>query len=125
MILIWDNGGSYSDHAVYFIDCGAWEPAVVELVLVACNPSRMDEGKVIAVIADAAWRDPKAVDTLADRVDPWRLMDETFWHDDAARLAALRSIPKQVLAYLVGAWRKTYPTSDLIKLLAERDEVTP
>ena len=122
MILVWDNGRCYSDHAVYFIDCGQWEPEIVERVLIACDTSRMDKGQVVAVIADATWRDPKAVDTLVDRIDPWRLMDDTFWNNDADRLAALRSIPKDVLAYLVGAWRKSYPTSDLIKLLAERDE---
>jgi hypothetical protein len=54
MILIWDNGGAYSDHAVRFLDCGPW--GVDDCVAMA--KVRDSEGYVIAVAESLDWRQP-------------------------------------------------------------------
>jgi hypothetical protein len=120
MILVWDNGKHYSDHAVHFIECGRWSPECVEKVVATCRYNGTDKGHAVAVIADAAWRDPQAIDTLAELIDPWTLCEDTYWEDDAARDSALLTIPSDMLTELAAEWRKVYPVeSDAIEALVE------
>lgn len=61
MIAIIDNGGEYSDHAIYFIDIGDADP---ERVL----PFLMSPGcALLGLAASVDWRDPAAFEPLSNR----------------------------------------------------------
>ncbi len=75
MIVIWHNGGSYSDRRIYFIDIGE---APLPGVLVAfasarlCTRADLDNSRVLLTAPEVKWRDPAAMMTLtafADEAD--------------------------------------------------------
>jgi hypothetical protein len=65
MVIIWDNGGEYSDHKVYFIDAGYDFVRLLE----RGRFRRGDRARVLAVAETIDWRDPSAVMTTASFYD--------------------------------------------------------
>ncbi len=53
MIIIWDNGGSYSDHSIHFVDVGEGEEAGMRVVWV--NLPSHGNGFVAGVVQVLAW----------------------------------------------------------------------
>jgi len=45
MIIIWDNGKHYSDHALHFIDTGAWALADVERLLGPLSDNELETAR--------------------------------------------------------------------------------
>lgn len=104
-ILVWDNGGCYSDHHVHFLNVEDRDPDVVAAVLLAYQQHNSSyKGRAIAVIQDADWRDPKAVAALTEELEPWPLT-EHYILDDEERVALMRAIPRDMLEWLVDRWR--------------------
>jgi hypothetical protein len=68
MIVIWDNGGDYSDHKILFVDAGHSSIELVR-VLERGRFRRGDRARVLAVAEAIDWRDPSAVMTLASFYD--------------------------------------------------------
>jgi hypothetical protein len=121
MILVWDNGGSYSDHKVSFVDCGDWDAAVAERVLSAYRESSMYEGRPVAVIEDASWRDPKAVMALEDYLEPWLFSSRAGWLSEENHGALLRATPREMLEFLIERWRTQHVGAEdmFAEILAE------
>ena len=64
MIIIWDNGGQYDSHIVYFIDIGIRDPSIVEQELKAISFWRTGgkDCRILGVIRDVRWWDrPKSL----------------------------------------------------------------
>lgn len=57
MIAIFDNGASYSDHTITFVDLGGWPLEVVQ---------RFIGGEVVAVVECVEWRDPSSLSQVGD-----------------------------------------------------------
>lgn len=68
MIVIWDNGGEYSDHKICFIDAGASAIEFARLLSIG-KFRRGDRARVLAVAESIDWRDPSAVMTPASFYD--------------------------------------------------------
>jgi hypothetical protein len=62
MIVIIDNGQSYSDHAIYFTDIGDADPERAAPLLLRLSAP---EGNVLGTATSVEWRDPKAVMPVA------------------------------------------------------------
>lgn len=61
-IYIWDNGGSYSDHAIYFVDADGLTPNEMELALQGWRQGSWDENAFfIARVASVEWRNDKPI----------------------------------------------------------------
>ena len=77
MILIWDNGEEYSDHAVCFFDCTGWAAEDAD----ALEDMLRWEGKnsrVIAVTKSVSWREPEAV-TPGGKALTWWDVHKAEW----------------------------------------------
>jgi hypothetical protein len=71
MIIIWDNGRSYSDHGLYFLDIeNLPEDQVVEAL-----KTIHEEGEIIGTVERIDWRDSRATGKLAAFVTPGIFFD--------------------------------------------------
>lgn len=112
-ILILDNGGSYSDHEIVFVDCQDWDPD--EVVRVYKTDGSWRRAKEIGRAAAVEWRDPEAfttvegllrnvdadeigclvLQTLSDRMTT--LLRSHAWHPEAKMLLNLEIERRQQL----------------------------
>jgi hypothetical protein len=87
MIVIWDNGGEYSDHKICFIDAGVSAKEFVRLLSIV-KFRRGDRARVLAVAEAIDWRDPSAVmtpasfyDDVVDQIDHDESCPQYDWDD--------------------------------------------
>jgi hypothetical protein len=122
-VLIFDNGEEYSDHSIDFVDCGPFSPLDAERLFrlgdyVRCCWS------LIAVVDNLDWRDPKALTTLSQIVEP-----VMFMHHERALATLkvneerLKEIGVPLVKKLVRLWHRIPPsgweTAACMKLIEE------
>lgn len=97
MILIWDDGGQYSDHSVYFVDCGNLSADdVVSFARLSAGPYR--NSYEIARCETLDWRDKSAMSKPIDLTyHVYVLFDQ---NDDSD----VSGITTAALAYLIDAF---------------------
>lgn len=65
MIIIWDNGGEYSDHRIHFVDTDPFPLEVVE-ALMAVLTRQQPRSRILATAEKLDWRDPRDVQSVDD-----------------------------------------------------------
>jgi len=65
MIIIWDNGGEYSDHRIHFVDTGPFPLEAVE-ALMAVYARQQPRSRILATAEKLDWRDSAALQSVAD-----------------------------------------------------------
>jgi len=65
MIAIIDNGESYSEHVIYFIDIGDENPDKVLPLLVSIVARDEKKTKVLAIVERVGFREPDAIDPIS------------------------------------------------------------
>ncbi len=83
MIYIYDNGRSYSDHTIYFIEC-AWDAAGL---LTAYGKREGEDGQVIGIADCVTWREPGSTTSITSLIDPTDFFVMLWPHQEDAGVA--------------------------------------
>lgn len=97
MILIWDNGGDYSDHTIYFVDC---TPLSVDDVVsfASIATGYLSGGYEIARCERIEWRVKRAM------AKPFDLAGDIYALFDEDEDCDISGITTPALAYLIHAF---------------------
>jgi hypothetical protein len=107
VILIWDNGGSYSDHEISFIEIGSLPVADVEAVLRARDSHWSRDAYVVALVEAVEWRNRKP-GVLGAFVVPQDV-------SDGRRSVLRRAITDAVAQHLTVEWRRLWPSDATVE----------
>lgn len=111
MILVWDNGGSHSDHQIHFIDIGDEDADEVVKLLKLSDQGRPDSA-LIATAPEMTWR----ADAGLSKLPTWVEETDPAWDLDD-RADEIRALSNRMLDLAAEAWALRSGTHDL---LAER-----
>lgn len=95
MILIWDNGRAYSDHAIYFVDCGELTP---DDVVSFARLTYDGEAHEIARCDTLEWRSKGALANPTDLAHAAYVLFDDDHDDDVS------GITTPALEYLINAF---------------------
>jgi len=111
MILIWDNGESWSTHRLYFIDCGEHP---IEGVAAACALA-IPSGHEVARAEALDWRSAEAMSTPDDMIDN----GPSVYELSPAQLALVEKVPPGLLERFVQSHPMDLSESDRDFITAE------
>lgn len=104
MIYIWDNGGSYSDHEIDFVESDLPEADVRAFIEAASQSGYSRDARILGVAQRVEWLDPGKPTPLYQ----WAWVNASFFGPEHARRETPSELweqtPPAVLDHLAACW---------------------